>query len=364
MSDPTGAMQRRFERERAARKQAEQLLEQKSLELFEANQALIGARDGLESRVLERTEQLSAANQSLKQEMLEREEMNRRMVELSHQAGKAEMATGVLHNVGNVLNSVNVSAGLVESTLRTSHTAMLKKFAALLIEQKDLAAFFTTDPRGEAFPGFLEKLAVQMETEINHSLAELKALMQHLDHIKAIVAMQQSSAGISGLLEPVDLEKLFNDAELLTEAQQFANVIVQREFEALPTLLLERQKLMQILVNLIKNAKESVVEAGGKIQRVVLSISKAANERVILSVTDSGHGIAEQNMTKMFSHGFTTKKDGHGFGLHSCANAAGEMHGELSASSDGVGRGATFTLNLPFRSASNSPTKPVVETVS
>jgi signal transduction histidine kinase len=85
----------------------------------------------------------------------------------------------------------------------------------------------------------------------------------------------------------------------------------------------------------------------GAPRRMVIRIAPAGTDRTRITVTDNGVGIPPENMARIFNHGFTTKKDGHGFGLHSGANAAKEMGGSLTAHSDGPGKGATFTLELP-----------------
>lgn len=310
------------------------------------------AHNQLEARVEERTQQLSAANDQLKQQMEEREVMNRRMIELSHQAGKAEVATGVLHNVGNVLNSINVSASLVEETLRQSRLPTLKKTADLIGEQDDLGSFMTTDPRGQMVPGYLTKLADSLLEERDLESQELRSLIEHLDHVKTIVSMQQSYAGVSGLLEPVMLPKLLDEAELLNASSLVRHAVeIVREIEPLPELLVEKQKVMQILVNLLKNAKDALTEGRADNRRLWVRIHRHGEDRVRISLTDNGIGIARENLTNIFSHGFTTKETGHGFGLHSCANAAKEMGGMLMVTSDGLGKGATFTIELPYQPA-------------
>ncbi len=313
------------------------------------------AHDQLEARVAQRTDQLSQANDQLKREMHERQEMNNRMVELSHQAGKAEVATGVLHNVGNVLNSINVSANLVEEALRTSRIPSLKKATELMREQSDLATFITQDERGKVLPDFLARVSDKICEERDGEARELASLIDHLEHVKTIVAMQQSYAGVSGLLEPIFLPKLIDDAELLNASSLNKHEVeVVREIEDLPEVMVEKQKLAQILVNLLKNAKDALTESRTEGRRLVVKIYRHGEDRLRIATTDNGVGIAPENLTKIFSHGFTTKETGHGFGLHSCANAAREMGGTLTVESDGLGHGATFLIDLPYQPACNA----------
>ena len=324
----------------------------------ESENHLRDARDQLEERVAQRTQELSDANDQLKHEMEERERMNRNIIDLSHRAGKAEIATGVLHNVGNVLNSINVSAGIVDETLRNTKATSLQKAAALLNEQHCLAEFFTLDERGEKFPVYLTNLAKKLIQERDRASDELQSLIENLDHVKTIVSMQQSYAGVSGVQEVTKLPELVNDAEMLNASSMAKHgVTVVRDYDDLPELLIEKQKLLQVLVNLLRNAKDAMTE-GQKADRTLrIGIKKAEDlesgeQRVQIVMQDNGVGISEENLTKIFSHGFTTKKDGHGFGLHTCANACKEMGGSLCVESDGPGEGAKFTIDLPYREAS------------
>jgi signal transduction histidine kinase len=105
--------------------------------------------------------------------------------------------------------------------------------------------------------------------------------------------------------------------------------------------------MLLIMVNLIKNAKQAMGRNAGPSQQIRLKVDLAEGPKLRVQVQDEGEGIAPENLTRIFSHGFTTRRDGHGFGLHSCALAAMEMGGKLTAESDGPGRGATFTLEVP-----------------
>ena len=273
-------------------------------------------------------------------------ELNRKLMDSSRMAGMAEVATGVLHNVGNVLNSVNVSANVIGDTVRASRVTQLGDVAALLAAQNGgLVGFLTTDPRGRLVPELLARLADAMRTEHATLAAETGTLVSHVGHIRDIVAMQQSLATVSGVSEKLAVSALVEDA-LKLQASSLAKhgIEVVREFASVPPAIVDRHKTLQILVNLIRNAKQAM---GDKAGRLTLTIAAGEAGRVRIAVRDSGAGIAPENLTRIFGHGFTTKKAGHGFGLHSSANAAGEMGGTLTSHSDGPGTGATFTLELP-----------------
>jgi C4-dicarboxylate-specific signal transduction histidine kinase len=174
-------------------------------------------------------------------------------------------------------------------------------------------------------------------------------LNQNLEHIKGIVAMQQSYAKVSGAFERLDPTKLVEDAlHMNSAALDRHHVEVTREYPAHPPPVnVDRHKVLQILINLIRNAKYSLDAGHGPSKRLVVRVETTSPETVAIRVRDNGVGIAPESLTRIFSHGFSTKKDGHGFGLHSGANAAKEMGGRLTGHSEGLGRGAEFTLELP-----------------
>jgi signal transduction histidine kinase len=270
------------------------------------------------------------------------------LVDASRQAGMAEVATNVLHNVGNVLNSINVSASLATDRLKSSKGARLGDVAALLTRHKgDIGQFMTQDPRGQKLPDYLAALAVQLQGERDLLLKELADLRANLDHIKDAVNMQQAYARRCGVLEHVTVEELVEDSlRMNTGALTRHHVALERDYRDQPGITVDKHKVLQILVNLIRNAKYACDESGHADKRVVVRI-ESVPDGARISVIDNGVGIAPEVMGRLFSHGFTTRKSGHGFGLHSAALAAAELGGKLQASSDGSGLGACFALTLP-----------------
>ena len=294
-----------------------------------------------------------------KQAEAKEEALNRRLVDLSRQAGMAEVATSVLHNVGNVLNSVNVSATVVAEALRKSERASLAKVVALLRQHDaDLGEFLSHDVKGKQVIGFLDTLATHLATEQEKVLGEIAGLQKNIEHIKDVVAMQQSYAKVSGATQTLKIVDLIEDTlRMNRESLLKHDVEIVREFADVPEVTVDKHKLLQILVNLIRNAKHSCDDAGRNDKRVTLRVFNG-NGTVKIAVSDNGVGIPQENLTRIFNHSFTTKKEGHGFGLHSGALAAKEMGGALLVHSDGPGCGATFTVELPADSAANPPVHP------
>lgn len=276
---------------------------------------------------------------------------NRDRIDLSRQAGMAEVATTVLHNVGNVLNSVNVSAEVSAERIRNSSIGNLERAVTLLLQQgSDLPAFFQKDPRSSHLPAYLKSVCECLRADQSELLTEMALLTTNIDHIKQIVAMQQSYARVSGLVETLAPAELVEDALRLNAgsmAQRGVEVI--REFEEVPPIAVEKHKVIQVLVNLIRNAEHACEAAVAREPRVSLRIQRTRRDSIEIAVTDNGTGIRQEHLTSIFQYGFTTRPNGHGWGLHSSALSAKELGGSLTAQSDGPGCGATFRLELPLK---------------
>ncbi|KFE62653.1 ATP-binding protein [Hyalangium minutum] len=278
-------------------------------------------------------------------------EMHRTLVDVSRQAGMAEIATGVLHNVGNTLNSVNISTGVVLDQLRKSRLSNLAKAAQLMREHaSDFPAFFSQDPQGRKLPPYLIALSDELQEERDGVMREMRALGESVEHIKSIVSMQQKHARAGGTVEELAVPQLIDEA-LRLHAVSFERLGIQidREYAQVPPILVDRHKLLQILVNLLSNARHALVGSPAPEKHLTIRVLRSPEgNRLRIEVQDNGMGIVPENLPRMFSQGFTTKKDGHGFGLHISALAAEEMQGRLSCGSSGPGQGATFTLELPL----------------
>ena len=310
-------------------------------EINRVNRALQAANETLEQRVERRTQQLKDAQSEL--------------LDSARQAGMAEIATNVLHNVGNVLNSVNTSADLVTRKLRSSKALGLGRAMQLINErQGDLGTFFTEDEKGKLLPGYLNQLVDAIALEQQGMTDELAQLSKSVDHIKDIVATQQHYAGASTLKEPVHISALMDDAlRMNAGALSRHNVTVVKHYAQVPEILADKHRLLLIMVNLISNAKYAMSNLVDRPRQMTLTVQPRDDATLQISVKDDGEGIPAENMTRIFTHGFTTRKEGHGFGLHSCALAAVEMNGQLTAHSDGPGLGAMFTLTIPMVLAGN-----------
>ncbi|MCY1077579.1 trifunctional serine/threonine-protein kinase/ATP-binding protein/sensor histidine kinase [Archangium lansingense] len=297
--------------------------------------ALCCANDELEKRVEERTRELKQAQA--------------RLVDTARSAGMAEVAANVLHNVGNVLTSAVINHQVLRQTVNSSRVGRLKQSTTLLAEHRDsLADFLTRDPRGTQLLDYLGVLSDELLCEQATLREGMDAMGMHIDHIRAIVQIQQNYANNTLITEECELSGLVQDAlGILMPALRRHGVTVIQELAALPPVRLDKHKVLQILINLISNAKKAV-KPMPEGQRHVLVRLEAVGRTARIQVVDNGVGIAPENLERIFVQGFTTREGGHGLGLHSSALAAKTFGGSLSLESDGPGKGATAILALPL----------------
>ena len=280
---------------------------------------------------------------------IEKAKLTDELLTVSRKVGMSEIATGTLHNVGNVLNSVNISVSVLRDNSRSHGAKYIDRIVELIAQQEDFGRFVQDDERGKNLPRLLSEIAQRLRKEQDATDSELRTLVENVEHIKQIVSMQQSFARVGGVTELLDIVDLIRDAVRMHEAG-IARRDIEVEFETdddTPRISTDRHKVLQILVNFIGNAKQAIALRNNQRGKITIAVDcDQSNLRV--HVRDNGIGISAENLPRIFGRGFTTKQDGHGFGLHSSALAAQELGGSLSVQSEGEGTGATFTLCLPL----------------
>ena len=330
-------------------------LDRSNSQLKEANSELEVSR----VQILEKNQELETTNTSLhvevnerKKAQAEREELHQQLMQASRQAGMADVASSVLHNVGNVLNSINVSTETLLKTLKKPMVGDVCRIASMFHEhQGDLQVFLTQDPTGKQIPSYLGIVAESLSGSHQTIQSEISSLVSKIDHIKQVIMSQQNIAHAGEVREKAAVEELMEQALMMgmPEPEKYG-IRVVREYAQVPTIMTDRHHVLQILVNVITNAKNSMVEYPGKSHCLTLRIGLPADRResVRFEVIDTGGGITAENFPRLFAQGFTTRKAGHGLGLHSAAISAKNLGGLLQAQSEGEGRGATFMLDLPL----------------
>ena len=278
--------------------------------------------------------------------------IQQRLVENAHTAGMAEIATGVLHNIGNILNSVNISTEEISLTLKNSKVEGFIRANELVEDHEgDLSHFFAEDPKGKLIPGYYQTLAKAVLEEHHIMTEEVMELTEKVGIMRDVISTQQSYAKSSLYTEDVFITGLVEDALKLQMASLAKHgVKIERHYIDDPRGTVSKVKLIHVLTNLIKNSREAMVAAKHGGIRAVLRISVKQLEANLMEIriSDNGCGIGPEHLDKIFNHGFTTKDQGHGFGLHTCANFMTEMGGTLHAESGGLGKGASFVMRFPL----------------
>lgn len=276
------------------------------------------------------------------------QDLHQKLVRASRRSGEANVATEVLHNAGNVLNSINVSVNLLSEHLQRSERGRLAKVAALLAPHSDdAAAFLRDDPVGRKIPEYLQAVAEALAAEQAALSGELASLRQNITHLSGIIARQQRLADAASITESLVITDLLEDALRSTaDALTGDKVEIVRDYEAQPRVSTDRYRVSQILVNLVRNARQACAASGRADQRMTVAV-KEQGDRTRVEISDNGIGIAETDLTLIFGPVLPQRRSGPGAGLHADANAAAELGGSLSARSNGLGHGATFVLELP-----------------
>lgn len=302
----------------------------------------------LEALVQEKTAALKEANNELL-------EMQRHLVEAAHRAGMAETATGILHNVGNVLNSMNVSIEIIDQVSHRSKAGpFIQRLSELIDENKDnFSDFVTHNEQGKKLPQILAKTLELIEKNQRKLGIEAEKLQDKIRHVIEIVRTQQAYAKGQGFRESIVLHEAVEDAlRLQANFLETSGVRVVRDYDDPLLIHVPKVKLMQVIVNLIKNAAESFENMPDNGERGIwVRTCRKPGGWAVLEILDNGKGIDPVRLDEIFSYGFSTKSKGHGFGLHFCANAMTEMGGRISVDSEGLGKGATFVLEFPVEAA-------------
>lgn len=308
-------------------------------------------KGALEAKVGERTASLNSANQELDESLRHLRETQRQLIDASRRAGMSEVATSILHNLGNALNSAGISCEILTQRTRTSKASSLSKAVELLDNHSDeLGTFFVQDERGRHFRPFLRQLADLLLADQREALSEIGELQRNIDHIKTIVNRHQAYSSNSAVAERCMPTEIVEDALAVEQASLTKSRIeVIRDYEFMPEMLLDRHKVLQILINLIANANDALRQLEGIDRFITIRARNDAKGAFLVRVEDNGVGIAKEDQEKIFAQRFTTREHGHDLGLHHSALAAQEMGGNLRCESAGRGQGAAFTLELPNR---------------
>ncbi len=264
----------------------------------------------------------------------------------AHYTGMTEVATGIIHNIGNLINGVNIGLETLKQCLRLSKLSGLQKATDMLrANQNRMSEFLATDPKGKALIEYIIQITGTLKSESVTAEQEVGSMLTKLNVIKEVIHGQQDYAHGKGLVEKVDVRKVVEESiQIQMASLQRHEIEIKTNFTDIDPVSLQRNKLVHILINLLTNAKDALKSPQQKEKIVMVTIGKTKDNFPFVKITDNGPGIPTENLDKIFAHGFTTKPDGHGFGLHFCANAMTEMGGQLIVENQSDSSGATFTL--------------------
>lgn len=276
--------------------------------------------------------------------------MHDKLMITARRAGMTDVATSVLHNIGNVLNSANVSIEILQEYTHHQDIKKLNALHHLLDENKEnLIEYLTVDPKGKLVPAYTLHLLKHIEQLHEHINSEIQSLTQHIQHIKTITSMQESLGMTRFVKELIVISETIDTAlSMCGGFDERLDIRIEKHYRDDCKIESDRNKLLQIFINLILNAKDAILMNDGvTIKRINIHVDKTSEHDCIISIEDNGIGITKEQLAKIFSFGYTTKKHGHGFGLHSSAIAAKELGGKLEVFSNGLHTGTKFTLTLP-----------------
>jgi len=276
---------------------------------------------------------------------------NQQNITTARLAGMAEVSSNVLHSVGNVLNSLNVSATSIVEQIEHTKISELSSLSHLFKEhENNLIEFIQENPKGKQLPDYVHALADYWKNQRAEILTELRSLLSNIQHIRDIISTQQSLRTFTILEQVIDARTVIDEAITITGITLIAHLIqIKKDFSPIKPFLIDKVKLLQILVNLIRNAKDSLMSVDREDKVIFIRLEKADKKTIAISIIDNGAGITKENINKIFTHGFSTKESGHGYGLHSSSILAKQMGGVLTCESEGKGQGATFRLMLPYK---------------
>ena len=320
------------------------------LQKMASHAARVGIEDDLTARLsLNRADEIGILARSFDLMVAHLAEARRETEESAHRAGMAEIASEVLHNVGNAVNTANCCAEVIGDRLNNSRLSGLEKATSLLSDQASNAVdFFSEDPRGPKLINYLVTVAGTLQKEQAENLSELQRLQETIHHIRDAIASQQSHARKSDFRQRVDLRALLNETLLVNEAlQKQCGITAIINMPELPLLELNRSRVAQVLVNLEKNALLSMQSVPERNHVLTINVAVLETDLLQIEVRDTGTGFTPEVHERLFGQGFTTRKEGSGLGLHYCVNVIREMGGDITAYSDGPGTGARFQITIP-----------------
>jgi two-component system, NtrC family, sensor kinase len=276
-------------------------------------------------------------------------ESRTQLVDQSYQAGLAELAKGVLHNLGNAMTPIGVRLAGVSERLRLAPADDASEAVAELRRGTADAA------RRADLEEFVQLACRELAHTVKSSREDLAVMQRQTTVVQSALAEQMRTARNEHVIEPVRLTELIAQSlEIVPDACRARLAIDSDEtLRKVGVVRVARTVLRLVLQNLIINAADAIRDAGrdkGRLRVSAEIVSEADRRQLHLQCRDDGVGIPGENLERVFEKGFSTKsrETNQGIGLHWCANAIGALGGRIWAESDGPGRGASLHLLVPL----------------
>ncbi|CAM2009776.1 ATP-binding protein [Acanthopleuribacter pedis] len=269
--------------------------------------------------------------------------------ELAAQAEVSKVANGLIHNLGNLFNSINISTQTLVEVVRDSKIPELLKANRLFLRNLDnIGDYVTKDPAGRYLPEFYRSVGDFLKEDLEKLHTELADIAEKVAFIKEMISTQQDYAKSESVTRKLALNDVVDRAlQIELPSMTKRGIRIEKKYQARFFVYGVKSKVLHVFLNLFKNAKEAMTSTDHEDSFLQIGIQSLPENKVEVTVRDNGAGIDEANLDKMFSYGFTTKPDGHGFGLYTSAEAMNQLGGSIAVSSEGIGHGACFRLIFP-----------------
>lgn len=284
------------------------------------------------------------------------EELNAVAESKALEAGKLEMATGVLHDIGNAITSFGTDVARLQAKTKGKEKNELGKLEGLFTKQQQALDTALGKGKGAALTNFITAIRKSLTFRESEITAILNKLYQTTSHIQEILNIQRSyvKGKTKGEREPFKLSAIIDDALSIHEQS-----LVKRDVKITkdipldnPLIKGDKTKLIQVLINAFKNSAEAFDELKEKREKTVhIQLRKdEENKMVELSIKDNAIGFEPSLSKTLLEKGNTHKKSGTGFGLYNCKQIIETHQGQISITSDGPGTGAEFMIKIPYTS--------------
>jgi DNA-binding LacI/PurR family transcriptional regulator/signal transduction histidine kinase len=269
------------------------------------------------------------------------------LTEQAYREGMADISIEILHNIGNILNSINVSASLMKTATDSPLIPYLINANQLLSSHlEDLGNFIARDPKGMKLMQFYLKLGTYFAEFKNQVLYNSTRLDEKIKSIVDLISAQQTYTGVNESIERHDIASILDDTiKLMAESIEKYQIQVTKDYRVRPQIMVQRLKLFHVLFNLINNAKTAMTETKADERKLTLTICEDEKGKYI-RISNNGYGPSHNLLEKIFDFGYPNPTTGYELGLHSCIKYMDEMGGKIWADANNPNQGTTFVLQF------------------